>query len=176
MRAWVADAFATCVTGPAYVWAAMLLRADPTSAVDQRRVAVMVDVLELLASGLYDPDGNFVEVADRTRRTGGWPWPRRTRAKDRSSRMGRRCPAVGRERGLRSGPFAADRGPLARCALLADRFLELREASRSPASSTRASWPRSCWRVDGRGGWPVRARPMTCCESSRTWSASRRSR
>ena len=88
LRAWVADAFATCVTGPAYVWAAMLLRADPTSAVDQRRVAVMVDVLELLASGLYDPDGNFVEVADRMARIGGWPWPRRTRAKDRSSPHG----------------------------------------------------------------------------------------
>ena len=129
VRAWVADAFATCVTGPAYVWAAMLLRADPTSTVDQRRVAVMVDVLELLASGLYDPDGAFGEVADRTRaywrvavaqaNTGQGPvepaWVAEVRRSVASAIFDR----------VRS-PLTADRWPVA--SLLADRFLELREA------------------------------------------------
>jgi hypothetical protein len=126
LRAWVADAFATCVTGPAYVWAAMLLRADPASAVDQRRVAVMVDVLELLASELYDPGGNFVEVADRTRtywrvavaqaNTGQGPGEPSWVAE------ARRTVAAAVFDRVRS-PLTADRWPVA--AGLADRFLEL---------------------------------------------------
>ena len=129
IRAWVADAFATCVTGPAYVWAAMLLRADPTSPVDQRRVAVMVEVLELLASELYDPGRNFVEVADRTRmywsvalaqaNTGQGPveppWFANVRKVVADAVFDR----------VRS-PLTADRWPFA--ALVADWFLELRPA------------------------------------------------
>jgi hypothetical protein len=130
LRAWVADAFATCVTGPAYVWAAMLLRADPTSPVDQRRVAVMVEVLELLASELYDPRRDFTEVADGTRaywsvavaqaNTGQGPvepaWVANVRKSVADAVFER----------VRS-PLTADRWPGA--SLLADRFLELRVAT-----------------------------------------------
>jgi hypothetical protein len=42
---WVADVFATSIMGPAYAWAAILLRADPASAPDDARVTVMLKTL-----------------------------------------------------------------------------------------------------------------------------------
>jgi hypothetical protein len=55
LRTWVADAFATAVMGPAYVWAAILLRVDPTSGADHRRVMVMFETLRLIDdSGVSD--------------------------------------------------------------------------------------------------------------------------
>lgn len=45
---WAADVFATTVLGSAYPWAAILLRAEPSTAGDQARVAVMMHTMELL--------------------------------------------------------------------------------------------------------------------------------
>ena len=45
---WIAEAYATAKLGPAYVWATVLLRADPTSDVDDRRIAVMLEMLRLV--------------------------------------------------------------------------------------------------------------------------------
>lgn len=46
---WTADVFATTVLGSAYPWAAILLRAEPSAADDQARVAVMMHTLELMS-------------------------------------------------------------------------------------------------------------------------------
>jgi hypothetical protein len=46
---WTADVFATTVLGSAYPWAAILLRAEPSAADDQARVAVMLHTLELMS-------------------------------------------------------------------------------------------------------------------------------
>jgi hypothetical protein len=62
IRTWVADAFATGVMGPAYVWAAILLRADPSSPQDHARVEVM---LKTLAAS--DPDEMPAEERERLR-------------------------------------------------------------------------------------------------------------
>lgn len=47
---WAADVFATTVLGSAYLWAATLLRADPSEPGDLTRVAVMTYTLELMAA------------------------------------------------------------------------------------------------------------------------------
>jgi hypothetical protein len=51
VRSWVADAFATGVMGPPYVWAMLLLRADPTNPIDRNRMAVMLKMLRKLGDG-----------------------------------------------------------------------------------------------------------------------------
>jgi hypothetical protein len=51
VRSWVADAFATGVMGPPYVWAMMLLRADPLCAPDRSRMNVMLLMLRKLGEG-----------------------------------------------------------------------------------------------------------------------------
>ena len=82
------------------------------------------------------------------------------------ARMGCRCPAVGRERGLRSGPFAADRGPLARCGPPRRPFLELRE----PQSIAGELHQGQLAEVLLAGGWPACGWPVRAtdddCESS----------
>jgi hypothetical protein len=44
-RTLIADAFATRVMGPAFVWCAALFRADPTDSFDQLRVQIMLQML-----------------------------------------------------------------------------------------------------------------------------------
>ncbi len=53
LQTWIADAFATEVMGPAYVWAGMSLRTDPSSDEDDARVAVM---LASLAQSDFDEE------------------------------------------------------------------------------------------------------------------------
>ena len=50
VKAWIADVFATSIMGPAFVWAAMLLRADPASRSDDARVALMLRTLAGISS------------------------------------------------------------------------------------------------------------------------------
>jgi hypothetical protein len=71
---WAADVFATTVLGSAYLWAATLLRADPSEPGDRTRVAVMTHTLELMnaPSEFYQPlaqawqtaAGGQVELSD----------------------------------------------------------------------------------------------------------------
>ena len=51
VRIWIADVFATVTMGPAYVWATMLLRADPSSQLDNERVTIMLESLRAIAPG-----------------------------------------------------------------------------------------------------------------------------
>jgi hypothetical protein len=53
-RTHIADAYATAVMGPAYVWAAMLLRADPSSDSDDQRVAVMLQMMQAINEASED--------------------------------------------------------------------------------------------------------------------------
>jgi hypothetical protein len=62
---WIADAYATARLGPAYVWATMLLRADPGSDVDDRRVAVMLEMLDLVMRTHGDRPGRAEFAAER---------------------------------------------------------------------------------------------------------------
>ena len=48
VRTQIADAFATAVMGPAYVWSALLLRVDPGQELDRLRVAVMLAMFDRL--------------------------------------------------------------------------------------------------------------------------------
>ncbi len=66
IRTWIADAFATATMGPAYVWAATLLRADPRQPLDRRRVAVMFRTLDKMA----DPGSRLHNAEVRLR--GEW--------------------------------------------------------------------------------------------------------
>jgi len=68
VRSWIADAFATAVMGPAYVWSAMLLRADPSTTLDCRRVAVMTEMLDLLGGPQDDPDSDHGPMRAEARR------------------------------------------------------------------------------------------------------------
>jgi hypothetical protein len=63
IQTWVADVFATAVMGAAYVWAAMLLRADPASLLDAARVTVMLKTLETL-----DEEDEYLEDRERLKR------------------------------------------------------------------------------------------------------------
>jgi len=62
VRCWIADSFATAVMGPAYVCAAMLLRASPSIAGDHARVEVMLRSLDTL-----DENGEHETERDRLR-------------------------------------------------------------------------------------------------------------
>jgi hypothetical protein len=67
LRVWAAEVFATAAMGPAYPWASTLLRADPRSAVDRKRVAIMLETLSLLGAG----DTRIVELSTAWRRATG---------------------------------------------------------------------------------------------------------
>src|SRR6202011_2995235 len=67
VRLWIAEAFATAVMGPAYVWSAMLLKADPNDALDRRRVAVMAEMLDLLGGPEDDPDSEYAALRQEAR-------------------------------------------------------------------------------------------------------------
>lgn len=66
---WIADAYATARLGPAYVWATVLLRADPASDADNHRVALMLEMLRLVdeSAGDRPNSGEFDTERDRLR-------------------------------------------------------------------------------------------------------------
>lgn len=66
LRKWIADAYATARLGPGYVWAAMLLRADPTSDEHHRRLTVVLEVLDQVAAAYKGPVGADEFAAERT--------------------------------------------------------------------------------------------------------------
>ena len=73
----MADAYATTVMGPAYMWAAMLLRIDPAAELDRRRVEVMQLTLGLVSGPGPNAYGTAVERvqhawADAVAQTGPW--------------------------------------------------------------------------------------------------------
>jgi hypothetical protein len=65
LQTWIADAFATEVMGPAYVWAAISLRTDPASDADHARVTVML-------ASLAQSDFDEVYAAKREQLAQAW--------------------------------------------------------------------------------------------------------